>query len=124
MSNLTIGKIANNSVTLMLCSNADEQNKATLHNLKGPGNNDVSVTTRFPVTVPNCVGFTHKTRCLCHVESVSGLVNIRDTASQTTSLGVRVGGMYPQQRVFVTGKMSRTSARCIYRTTKWWRLKR
>ena len=103
MSNLTIGKIANNSVTLVLSSHANEVNKATLHNVKDVAGNDISIHTRFAVSVPNCVGFTHKTRCLCHVESVSGKVDIQNVANQVVALGVRVGGMYPQ-RVFRNGK--------------------
>ena len=102
MSNLTIGKIANNSVTLVLSSEQrSEVNRAELLNVSA-GFVNVNLHTRFWVTVPNSMGFTHKTRCLCHVESVSGTVEIRDPALQVSALGVRIGGMNPQ-RIFRNG---------------------
>jgi len=101
MSNLTIGKIANNSVTLVLSSEQTEVNRAELLSVSS-GFVNVHLHTRFWVTVPNSMGFTHKTRCLCHVESVSGTVEIRDPALQVSALGVRIGGMNPQ-RVFRNG---------------------
>ena len=101
MSNLTIGKIANNSVTLVLSSEQSEVNRAELLSVSGAFVN-VLLHTRFWVTVPNSMGFTHKTRCLCHVESVSGTVDIRDPALQVSALGVRTGGMNPQ-RIFRNG---------------------
>ena len=101
MSNLTIGKIANNSVTLVLSSEQTEVNRAELLSVSA-GFVNTHLHTRFWVTVPNSMGFTHKTRCLCHVESVSGTVEIRDPALQVSALGVRIGGMNPQ-RVFRNG---------------------
>ena len=102
MSNLTIGKIANNSVTLVLTSEQrSEVNRAELLSVSA-GFVNTHLHTRFWVTVPNSMGFTHKTRCLCHVESVSGTVEIRDPALQVSALGVRIGGMNPQ-RVFRNG---------------------
>ena len=102
MSNLTIGKIANNSVTLMLTSEQrSEVNRAELLSVSA-GFVNTHLHTRFWVTVPNSMGFTHKTRCLCHVESVSGTVEIRDPALQVSALGVRIGGMNPQ-RIFRNG---------------------
>ena len=101
MSNLTIGKIANNSVTLVLSSEQSEVNRAELLSVSGAFVN-VLLHTRFWATVPNSMGFTHKTRCLCHVESVSGTVEIRDPALQVSALGVRIGGMNPQ-RIFRNG---------------------
>ena len=101
MSNLTIGKIANNSVTLVLSSEQSEVNRAELLSVSA-GFVNTHLHTRFWVTVPNSMGFTHKTRCLCHVESVSGTVEIRDPALQVSALGVRIGGMNPQ-RVFRNG---------------------
>ena len=101
MSNLTIGKIANNSVTLVLSSEQSEVNRAELLSVSA-GFVNTHLHTRFWVTVPNSMGFTHKTRCLCHVESVSGTVEIRDPALQVSALGVRIGGMNPQ-RIFRNG---------------------
>ena len=87
MSNLTIGKTANNSVTLMLTSEQrSEVNRAELLNVSA-GFVNTHVHSRFWVTVPNSMGFTHKTRCLCHVESVSGTVEIKDPAWQVSALG-------------------------------------
>eukprot|EP01051_Picozoa_sp_SAG22_P012306 SAG22_NODE_1265_length_4958_cov_61.157440_4_plen_73_part_00 len=67
MSNLTIGKIANNSMTLVLSSN------------KTSGNFD------FEVTIPNNSGFPNKTRCLLQIQTVEiGFMDILMGRSLTT----------------------------------------
>ena len=74
MSNLTIGKIVNNTVTLILSTHANETNLVTHGSIVVAGVS-YQIHTKFSVNVPNYLGFTHKTRCLCHVESVTGTVD-------------------------------------------------
>ena len=62
MSNLTIGKIVNNSVTLILASESD--NEAVTLNVPGKTND-------FFVDLPYRPGFVGKNRCLVFVESVT-----------------------------------------------------
>ena len=59
MSNLTVGKIVNNSVTLVLSSSGAKTTRPTLAD-----------HTQFEVNLPNINGFPHKTRCLCQLQSV------------------------------------------------------
>ena len=107
MSNLTIGKIANNSVTLVLHT-ADNSIQGQLSPDRAivPAAGALPATEShadFFVNIPNSMGFTHKTRCLYRVESVSGVVSTaNEPARQIGSLGVRITGMYPRN-VFKNG---------------------
>ena len=78
MSNLTVGKIANNSVTLIINSADGDEVKpiervgapalvsnATIRNTANTGSMD------FFVNLPNGTGFPHKTRCLLQVVSLT-----------------------------------------------------
>ena len=102
MSNLTIGKIVNNIVTLILSTHANEANLVTYGSIVVAGVS-YQIHTKFSVNVPNYLGFTHKTRCLCHVESVSGTVEIENPVEIVVASGVKIGGVTPQ-RVFRNGK--------------------
>ena len=62
MSDLTIGKIVNNSVTLVLSS--ESADKAVTLNVAGKTND-------FFVDLPYHPGFAGKNRCLVFVESVT-----------------------------------------------------
>ena len=107
MSNLTIGKIANNSMTLVLASNIlqspPEVNQAILHTIPDPNTlAPVPFHSKFTIHIPNSLGFTHQTMCLCHVESVTGVVECENANEMVSALGVRISGMGPQ-RVFRNG---------------------
>eukprot|EP01051_Picozoa_sp_SAG22_P009740 SAG22_NODE_834_length_6927_cov_7.202402_5_plen_146_part_00 len=94
MSNLTIGKIANNSITLVL--------KSELH--IGIGNDG---TMRFSVDIPNHMGgiIAGKSRCLLQVQSVTvarvrvdgghpgALTDIDGLYKSPISCGVRINGL-------------------------------
>ena len=107
MSNLTTGKIVNNSVTLV-----HHTTDLTVATLGQADRAIVPATGLLPATeshadffinIPNSMGFTHKTRCLCRVESVSGVVSTaNEPVRQIGSLGVRISGMYPRN-VFKNG---------------------
>ena len=107
MSNLTIGKIVNNSVTLVLhTANLTAATRGQADRTIVPAIGLLPATEShadFFVNIPNSMGFTHKTRCLCRVESVSGVVSTaNEPARQIGSLGVRITGMYPRN-VFKNG---------------------
>eukprot|EP01051_Picozoa_sp_SAG22_P025385 SAG22_NODE_7495_length_734_cov_2.222047_2_plen_142_part_00 len=94
MSNLTIGKIANNSITLVL--------KSVLH--AGLGNDG---TMRFSVDIPNHMGaiIAGKSRCLLQVQSVTvarvrvlsghadGVSSVDNNYRTPLSCGVRISGL-------------------------------
>ena len=94
MSNLTIGKIANNSMTLVL--------KSVLH--VGLGNDG---TMRFTVDMPNHMGpiIAAKSRCLLQVQSVTvsrvrvlsghadGVSSVDNNYRTPLSCGVRISGL-------------------------------
>ena len=107
MSNLTIGKIVNNSVTLVLhTANLTAATRGQADRTIVPAIGLLPATEShadFFVNIPNSMGFTHKTRCLYRVESVSGVVSTaNEPARQIGSLGVRITGMYPRN-VFKNG---------------------
>ena len=107
MSNLTIGKIVNNSVTLVLhTADITAATRGQADRTIVPAIGLLPATEShadFFVNIPNSMGFTHKTRCLCRVESVSGVVSTaNEPARQIGSLGVRITGMYPRN-VFKNG---------------------
>ena len=107
MSNLTIGKIVNNSVTLVLHTadlTAATRGQADRTIVPAIGLLPVADShADFFVNIPNSMGFTHKTRCLCRVESVNGTVSTGNKPDQQIgSLGVRITGMYPRN-VFKNG---------------------
>ena len=107
MSNLTIGKIVNNSVTLVLhTANLTNATSGQADRAIVPATGLLPATEShadFFVNIPNSMGFTHKTRCLCRVESVNGTVSTGNTPGQQVgSLGVRITGMYPRN-VFKNG---------------------
>ena len=108
MSNLTIGKIVNNSVTLVLhTANLTNATSGQADRAIVPAISALLPATEshadFFVNIPNSMGFTHKTRCLCRVESVNGTVSTGNKPDQQIgSLGVRITGMYPRN-VFKNG---------------------
>jgi hypothetical protein len=107
MSNLTIGKIVNNSVTLVLhTSDLTPGTRGQADRAIVPAIGLLPATEShadFFVNIPNSMGFTHKTRCLCRVESVNGKVSTaNEPTRQIGSLGVRIAGMYPRN-VFKNG---------------------
>ena len=78
MSDLTIGKIVNNSVTLVLSS--ESANKAVTLNVAGKTND-------FFVDLPYHPGFAGKNRCLVFVESVTTARHDNSTAFVAGSNG-------------------------------------
>eukprot|EP01051_Picozoa_sp_SAG22_P007618 SAG22_NODE_542_length_9294_cov_156.554649_6_plen_217_part_00 len=98
MSNLTLGKIANNSLTLVLSSD------------KTTGNFD------FEVDVTNSAGFPHKTRCLIQVQMVDiGFLDILAARSLTSAtfhgntVAVSIDGLSTMTKTFVATDLDDTS---------------
>ena len=100
MSDLTFGKIVNNSVTLFLSSHDTGRDAVTL--AVANKHND------FFVNLPHHPSFTKKTRCLAFVESVTtarfqltsqALVETQDGV-QPVVLGVEIKEMTPQNMMF------------------------
>ena len=90
MSNLTIGKIANNSVTLIIATHAPEVDLSTYTVGSASALNNADVQ----LTLPNIVGVPHKTWCLCFVESVTGSADARVAPA---GILVTVNEMAPQK---------------------------
>ena len=94
MSNLTIGKIANNSMTLVLCSS--------------DGSDGSFDNFDFEINVPNIAGFPHKTRCLLQVQSIElGTLDIlaADATGKAFNnvIGVKIDGLSSMTKVFSNG---------------------
>eukprot|EP01051_Picozoa_sp_SAG22_P005117 SAG22_NODE_296_length_12811_cov_14.899780_5_plen_108_part_00 len=90
MSNLTIGKIANNSLTLVL--------KSELH----IGIGDAG-TMRFSVDMPNHMGgiIAGKSRCLLQVQSVT-VARVRVDGGHPGAL-TDIDGLYKSPAAYATG---------------------
>ena len=97
MSNLTIGKIANNSVTLVLSSQTTAVSPVEVHADSAGNPNHAD----FSLTLPNLVGFPHKSRCLCHIESITAVVSPA-LSPGVGVIGVVIEGMAPH-KVFRNG---------------------
>lgn len=108
MSDFSVSKIANNSATLILYSRDTDVERRTVTTTPFlqdgvPVTHDTLSDANFDITLPSVVGFPHKSRCLCFVESVSGLVdaNVADADDRAPpSVMVCVDAMAPQKVYF------------------------
>ena len=94
MSNLTVGKIANNSVTLLLNSRQGKKPDGTDFIAAGNVGFNAESKAHFRINLSNVNGFPHKTRCLCQVQSVR-LMGSNGADEFVGSLGVEIREMAP-----------------------------
>ena len=111
MSNLTVGKIANNLVTLIINSADGDEVKpiervgapalvsnATIRNTANTGSMD------FFVNLPNGTGFPHKTRCLLQVVSLThNKIGLATNDAATVAHPVANLGLYSYEYSKVLG---------------------